>query len=297
MSFRTRLQQIWRQPLHPAWIILAMVEIGVLVVFVERFVLHRVFSLWGFSLWSQQNFWMQDIHRMLWGSYIDAGGVRVGEGILAFSGKLVRGIWRSEHVLIIVSMVLSYLVGPSLFIWGMKARKLWLTEDPARRSAFPILAATALGGYIVFFALLIPVEASFGSWSIWQTMKSDMYVNAARDGAVSSVSVLGFQAQQLRLLPQAKGGGPWMKGPGGITIAEIDTVLPRLERGLWETGVRPTMKYVLEVESPDSLTIWGMANIRGGLHGSTFINKDSTTGNVQVRVGVTAERVTAMVEN
>jgi hypothetical protein len=299
MTFRTRLREIWGNPLHAVWIILAMLEIGVLVVCYDRFVLHNT-SLWRLFRWAIPPlpvFFMQDIHRILWGSYIDAGGIRVGEAISAFSGKLVRGIWKPEHTLVVITMALSYIVGPSLFLWGLKARKARIQTKTAKPSAVFILLATAIGGYIVVFALMIPVLSCAGSWNTWQRMKTDSYVNAVRDGAVASVSVLGFQAEQLRLMPEAKGGGPWSGGPGGISIAELDRVLPSLERGLWAPGVKGSMKYILEVSSSDSLTLWGIADVQGTLSGSSFRNKDGTAGNVQVRAGVTPARVTEAVEN
>jgi len=299
MTFRTKVRQIWESPLHPVWIVLAILEIGVFVLCVDRFFI-RGSSFWnlfrpgGLPL---QQFIMQDIHRILWGSYIDAGGIRLSEGILAFNGKLVRGIWGPEHTLVIVSMVLSYVAGPALFLWGMKARKKWLTDKSSAPSKLRILGATAFGGYIIFFSLLVPIEASVESWRIWEQMKADSYANAARDGAIASVSTLGFQAQQLRLMPEAKGGGPWVSGNGGISVADLDTVLPRLERGLWSADVTVPTRYVLEVQSPDSLTIWGVAVARGGIGGGNFRNIDGTIGNVQVHAGVTPSRVSLMTDN
>ena len=297
MKFRTSVRQIWTNPLHPLWIILAMLELGVLIACFDRFVLHNA-TLWGLFRWARPplpEFFMQDIHRILWGSYIDAGGIRISEGISAFSGKLVRGIWKPEHTLVLVSMVLSYIVGPALLLWGLKARKARIDGKTAKPRTFSILAATATGGYIVVFALALPLVSSVESWQSWQRMKSDSYVNAIRDGATASVSILGFQAEQLRLMPEAKGGGPWMNGPGGITIADLDTVLPRLERGLWEPGSKGSMKFFLEIVSPDSLTIWGVADVQ--IAGSAFRNKDGAAGRVQVRSGVTPARVTTAVEN
>lgn len=299
MTFKTSFRRIRENPLHLVWIILAMLELGVFILCYERFVLHNP-SLPGVFHWARLQLpalLQQDIHRLLWGSYIDAGGIRVNEGISAFAGKSATGVWKPEHTMVIVSMVLSFIFGPALLLWGMKARRRWILEKRAKPGPFTILAATAIGGYIVAFALALPVVTSVESWASWQRMKADSYASATRDGAVASGSILGFQAQQLRLMPEAKGGGPWMKGPGGITIADIDTVLPRIERGLWQQGLRGSMKYFLEVDSPDSLTIWGVADLRGTLSGSTLRNKDSTTGNVQMRAGVTPARVTMMVEN
>jgi hypothetical protein len=299
MTFKTKARQIWESPLHPVWIVLAMLEIGVLVLCIDRFVFHGG-SFWKLFRWAGPpfpQFFMQDIYRLLWVAYVDAGGIRVSEGISAFNGTLVRGTWRPEHALVIVSMILSYIVGPSLFLWGLVSRKKWISKKPATPSKLRILGATALGGYIIFFALLMPVEGSLGSWTAWQRMKADSYANGVRDGAIASISTLGFQAQQLRLMPEARGGGPWVQGEGAITIADLDTVLPRIDRGLWSRDDRAPMKYLLEVHSPDSLTIWGVANAHGGARGTTFLNIDGTSGNIQVHAGVTPLNVTTMTDN
>jgi hypothetical protein len=57
------------------------------------------------------------------------------------------------------------------------------------------------------------------------------------------------------------------------------------------------VKYLLEVSSPDSLTIWGIADVQGMNSGNIFRNKDSSSGNVQVRTGVTPSHQTTVVEN
>ena len=299
MTFKTRIQQIWKNPLHPAWIVLAILELAVLIGCIDRFVLHSPNMNWLLA-WARPpalEFFVQDINRILWGSYVVAGGIRVSEAIAAFSGKSVQGIWGTGHTMVIISMVLSYILGPALLLRGLKARKQWLAEKPAGRSSLLILVMTATGGYIVALGLLLPPLTAVASSTSFQRMKSESYVNAMRDRVEASLSVLGFQAQQLRLMPEAKGGGPWMKGPGGITIADLETVLPGLERGLGEQDVKGSLRFFLEVESPDSLTIWGIAYAHGSNLVSTFRNKDSTSGNVQVYAGVNPATVTPMVEN
>jgi hypothetical protein len=299
MTFRINFRRAWKDPLHPAWIILAILELGILIEAFNQFVLHSP-SLRGLIVWAKPpalEFFVQDLNRALWGSYVVAGGIRVSEGIGAFSGKPITGAWDTGHTMVMISMLLSYIIGPVLLLWGLNARKKWMREKHAKPSPLSILITTTLGGYIVAFALLVPTLSSLISWNSWQRMKADTRVNAIRDGAISSISALGFQAQLLRWMPGTKGGGPWMENPGGITVADLQVVLPSMEKSLWQPGARSSMKYCLEITSPDSLTLWGIADVQGMNSGGIFRNRDSSSGNVQVRVGVTSSQLTTVVEN
>jgi len=299
MTFKTSLRRIWEDPLHPVWIMLAMLELVVIIALFNRFVLHGPVLrdvLVRINL-PALDFFLEDVNRVFWGSYIAAGGIRVSEGIAAFSGNSPAGSWVSAHTAVCISMVISYILGPSLLLWGLKARHQWVINKLAKPSSLSILIATAAGGYIVAGALLLPVGAGMESWNRWQTMKADSRANALRDGAISSVSALGFQAQQLRWMAGSKGGGPWSEAPGGITVADLEKILPSMERGIWQPGARGSMKYSLEIASRDSLTIWGIADLQGMNSDRTFRNKDGTTGNAQVRAGVTPARVTIALEN
>jgi len=299
MTFRTRMSETWKNPLHAVWIILAIVELVVLFYCYHRFIIDSYFLPQWLS-WARPHLpavFQDNLQSTLLGPHIDAGAIRVAEGITAFTGKPLTGAWTVGETLVLVSMIFSCIAGPSLFLWGMKARRKWLLEKPERPRPFAILGAIAIGGYIVAYTLAIPIMTSVESWSVWQRMKSDSFMNGVRDGAVASVSELGFRAQLLRLMPEAKGGGPWAKGTGGITINDLEQALTPLERGLWSQGEKVPVKYFLEVNSLDSLTIWGVAHVDGLKSASAFTNKDGTRGNIQIRSGVTPVMVNSVMEN
>jgi len=299
MTFRTRMSDVWKNPLHAAWIILAIAELGVLLFCYQRFIVDSYFPPRLLN-WARPNLpaiFQDNVQKTLLEPHMNAGAIRVAEGITAFSGKPLTGAWTIGETLVVISMIISCVAGPSLLLWGMKARRRWPQEKPARPRPFAILGATVIGGYIVAYALALPVMTSVESWSLWQRMKSDTFTNGVRDGAVASVSELGFQAQLLRLTPGAKGGGPWLNKPGGITLEDLEPALTPLDRGLWPRGERAPVRYLLEVNSPDSLTIWGVAQVGGLNAAGAFTNKDGTKGNIQVRTGVTPADAYSFVEN
>lgn len=302
MTFKTKLRQIWDSPLHPVWIVLAILEMYVFVLGVNRFILdsypYQAAVGWGKPY--LLNSYFADANLLLGSPFIGAGGLKLGDGIKAFTGKPITGGWTLEHWVIAVSLVVAYIAGPALFLYGLKLRKARILGGTTRRNSFLPLFATATGGYLVCTALLLPAFSGPKNWIILQRMKAEEYSNAAREGIDASLPVLAFQAQQLRILPETNGGGPWTNGPGGITIKGLEHVLPSLERILWKPGLRAPVRFFLRVYSPDSLTLWGVANARGGYGpsgGLKFKNIDSTTGNVQVHAGVTPTHSTLNIDN
>jgi|GEM_PF-3077657 len=302
MTFKTRILKIWKDPLHPAWIVLAMVELFVLVLCFDRFVLEprSMQAAIGRGNPYYRISYFEHANLLLGSPFTGAAAVRAGEGINVFAGKPTAGIAGGELWLIGISLVLAYVAGPSLLYHGLKAWKARKAGESPRRSSYLPLIASATGGYVVCVALMYPAFSAPESWMMLQQMKADSYSNTVRDDAANSVMVLAFRAQQLRMMPEAPGGGPWVQGPGGITIADLRTALHGLERVLEQPDANVSIRYVLEVESQDSLTIWGVANARGGyaISGAArFTNIDSTTGNVQVYAGVTPARMRVGVDN
>jgi hypothetical protein len=284
------------------WIILAILEMYVFVLAINRFVLdsysYQAAVGWGKPYLLDSFF--EDGNLLLGSPFIGAGGLKLSDGLKSFNGKPITNAWILEHWVVTISLVLAYIAGPALFLYGLKLRKMRILAGTTSRSSVLPLIATAAGGYLVCAALLLPAIAGPRSWVIMQRMKADEYANAARGAIDASLPILAFQAQQLRVMPEMKGGGAWTKGSGGITIEELENVLPPLDRVLWRSGLKAPVRFFLQVDSPDSLTVWGVASAHGGYGpygGSTFRNIDSTTGNVQVYAGVTPTHSTLNIEN
>ena len=302
MTFKTRIRKIWEDPFHPAWIILAMAELLVLVLCFNRFVLER-YSIQAAIGWGRPYVlvsYFDDANLLLGSPFMGAGGVRAREGIALFAGKPTAGVAGLELWIIGISLVLAYVAAPTLLLTGLKMRKSRMAGGSSKRSSFFPLIASATGGYVVCIALLFPAVTAPGSWMMLQRINSDNYANSVRDNAANAVAVMAFRAQLLRLMPEARGGGPWVNAPGGITIDDLESVLPSLERVLVPPGEKASIKYFLKVESQDSLTIWAVGNARGVYAfsgGPNFRNVDSTTGNVQIHAGVAPDRVMLLTDN
>ncbi len=302
MTFKTRIRQIWENPLHPVWIVLAILELYVCVLGFNRFVLDR-YSVQAAIGWGKPYLlisYFSDGNLLIGSPFIGAAGLRLSDGINAFNGKPMSGAWALEHWVVAISLVLAYIAGPALLLYGSRLRKVRILAGTTRRNSILPLIATAAGGYLVCTALLLPAFAGPRSWVILQRMKAEEYANAARGAIDASLPILAFQAQQLRLMPELKGGGPWAKGPGGITIEDLENVLPPLERVLGRPGVKAPVRFFLHVDSPDSLTLWGVADAHGGYgpYGKAdFRNIDGTEGNVQVHAGVAPAHATLGFDN
>ena len=295
---RISLRQLLKEPLHPAWIVLAIVELAVIFTVVNH-LLARGFldQRWlpHFNA-AETGLFGQDFHQVFFGSYLIAGGERVGEGIMAWSGKASPGEWRVGLILVISSMIFSFIVGPSLLLWGLTERKNWMEGRRTQFGPSVIVPVTALGGYLLVGAFSLPLGGIVTTWNNWKAMEESSARAETADATIATIVDLGCEAQVLHA-NDGFGGTGWKDSTEMITIDELRSGLPLLEQGEWFSGTNLPVKFLLEVERRDSITIWAVSELEGLNLSRGFKNKDGTSGNQQFRAGITPDRINLMMEN
>ena len=285
MTFRTSWQRILSVPLHPAQTIPWIVVVGLVAGGLNYSIVHVPFV----RDWISQHNWYLLVclrHPTIWCPYIMAGAIRVSNGISAFSGKPPSEAWPVDHEMVIALIAISYVIVPTILLWGLKSRKKYISGETSGLSPNMIQFVLALSGCVLSWQLLVPIAGSPKSWAIWQRMKDGAYKESILTGTKSSVSSLALRARVLHAMPEVAGGGPWSASPGGITLSDMQTCLTSMEVGIWPEGVKAQVHYIFEIESPDSMTIWGIADEEGTNQDSVFVNKDGRTGRIQVHAGV-----------
>ena len=291
MTFRTSWNRFLGEPLHPVRIALAAVAFGIVFSLAVDWLLHRPSVHHWLPILGADTRWSALL------PFILAGGIRVHEGMLAFSGKEVAGEWTGDHTAVILGMLLTYVAGPALFLWGLRARKRWLAGNVTRPSANTILLLTGVGCFFMLSTIPFSVVGGPRSWYLWQEMRRDAQQSAARDVAMNCVIAMGRRAQIFRALPIETGGKAWSLSAGGVTLQDLEATLPSIHHTMRWNGSAADMRFFLEVASPDSLTIWSVAESEGQNREGSFLNKDGRKGLVQVSVGVNPVELKMRVDN
>ncbi len=227
---------------------------------------------------------------------IVVGGIRVAEGIARFKGEMRAIAWQSQYTWVILSLCISGLILPALFLWGVRARARWRLNPGGRGLLAMITVALTIGG-MALVNLLSAVPLSITAWRVMEKMRDDNTLSAENDLLVDEVSLMATKARVHYFLPASRGGGGggWMSRDNSqtptITLADIE--LPSTApQTIWDRGAyHGPHSFVLEVVNPDSLVIWGVGS-GPSLSGADLPNKDGRRGRLQVHIGVVPNRAT-----
>lgn len=227
--------------------------------------------------------------------YIFAGGLRIADGLDRFSGNQIIREWKSEHLFLLLSILVSYILAVPSFIWALKERQQRRENQPGRKFPIRIVLAFAIGGAFVVPMLLISVIGPVASSSVRATMQKAQTLVVNRDAVMYELNMMALKAQSSYFVPLGEGGcgGRWMniqrKGAPTVTLEELQVQEPDLNRVYAELFPQRPSKFVLEVYSEDSLAIWGIG--AETWEGSLFVNKDGQQGKTQAHAVVTPRKV------
>lgn len=289
MKYKIDWQQLKNDPLHPVWIAANIIVLGVLVYLVST-LLPKV----GFA-WPE---------RAILTPYISAGAVQVSESIDRFMGISKDRSVRLVHILLVLQTIFTYVVVPTLLVWGLRARSLWRQADVPRPHPFKIIAALALGGLYLLAFLFMATIGCYQHVQVAKNMIAASSISLNHDILSQELTVTGYQAQAFYFLPvrDGGGGGRWREITGSarasITLDDISNqkmlLAKIIEADLPEFPQKPN-DFVMEVVKEDSLIIWGIGNEPGTA--SEFRNKNGREGRVQLRADITPETVRISLEN
>jgi len=289
MNFRINWDAVRSDYLHPVWI---------LGYAVAGFVIFQVFlSLIPSPLADRQATFLG-----LSLPYVDAGGMLIADGLKRFSGDPIPSGWTGSQTWLLISVMLTYAVAAPLFVWGLRERTQ-RKQDPGRRG-FPLSVVLSLGlsGPLLLGTLMMSTFGWYLSSSVWGSMKEAQRISSNRDYLINTVSLMAVNAQSFYHVPvkEGGGGGRWANIQGRpsstIQLEEIvDTVRSLRHVFLPHFSPMEPHKFILEVHSIDSLSIWGLGEKEG--NDPLFVNKDGSEGRHQVWASVTPGNYIVRVQN
>lgn len=279
MKFRIDGQAFKTDPLHAGRLAICIVVFGALVYFVDairaEFMPPFPFQL-SYSVLPPPHFYL--------------AGLKVTEGIDRFGGDIGDPSWKWSYLKILVVLLFSFIVAPTLLVWGLRARAEWRQKRETRGSPIFIAAALTVGGYYFLLLSFVALVAMPTQLWVMETQRKESRLAAQRDAIAVDLQLMAFKARTFYHLPvpDGGGGGRWMNIPGRrsstLTLEDIAHPEPVLARIYAPLFPQQPAHFVLEVFAGDSLAIWGVGHEE--VADKSFPNKDSRRGKIQVCLGV-----------
>ena len=292
MKLKTDFRPILADPLHGVRIVLYIVVLAAVFVPLQKELLRA--AGWGRSFDGGNPVFSLAQPAIL------AGGIEVQEGIHHFNGKSGRGVWSGQTTSVLIALVLTYILGPALFAWGLHARAQWRRNPLGNAGVTRIALALSFGGMSLVSIIPAPMYAVISN-TTYGTMVHDCRVSAVQDKISEDLFQMARRAQVIYFLPGKMGGGnqswlaPDRSGNPVIDISRI--VLPTQSAecdSLCGSGCETV--YSLSIERADSLTIRGVRT-ETDVQPADSVARAEHTGKIEMCVGVTPDRVNLLLIN
>ncbi len=130
-----------------------------------------------------------------------AAEITISGGLDTFSGVPANPASVEQRAAMLIGLLLSLVVGPTLLMFGWKGWKL--TTVP--RHWHP--PALLLGTVLVVSTMVPSVVLALSQWHSYKTMREAQDAGRERDLMINMLHFVGRDARQFRILPKAMGGG------------------------------------------------------------------------------------------
>lgn len=229
-----------------------------------------------------------------------AGGIEVDEGILQFTDHTARGIWSGRVTATLAAILISYVIGPALLVWGIRARARYRQRITVRGGVPVIAAALALGG--MTFAALVPSPLlALSGQRTHAMLVRDFRYGETLDDLNVELYVLARNAQvRYHRSGDPRGGGhSWLEaghaGPGSLHVADLLDPACRAQVTDSDRVMIGPQVFSLHVERADSLTLRGTVTCEPSSWSSA--NEAGTLDTLSMVVGVTPLHVNMILED
>lgn len=260
MKTRIEIRDAWNDPLHPLRIALyVVIAIAIVVPLQERFL---ILAGWGNKA--------SPVFDQLPAAYpaMLAGGIEFAEGRRESLGASTRGVWSPQVSTALVALLVAYVIGPAMLVWGLMARGRYRRHVAVRGGATSIAFALAFGGALVVTLLPEPVYAIVGTRRIASLSRDQRFIEKC-EGLESELYAMARKAQvRYYRSGGARGvGHSWLAGgrPGAPAVRIADLIEHpdvQLSADTMTMHIGP-MTFTLSIDRADSLTIRGTVPFEG----------------------------------
>lgn len=138
--------------------------------------------------------------------WIKAAGITIANALSAFSGKAPEPVSAANYLLTILSLIVVYVIGPTLFFFRWREHRLEKIKNPALPYQPPTVSFI-LGSVLLLYVVITVIPASVIQPLAFQSLKQNQAVQSSRDELINSLNAIAMNARQYRILPKQLGGG------------------------------------------------------------------------------------------
>jgi hypothetical protein len=161
--------------------------------------------------------------------WIIAAGLTISDGLTMFSGGSPVPLPVGERTILLVSMLATYVVGPTLFFFGWRNRKLekQAGKPPSILGLWTMMFV--LGGIFTFSAAIPAVPIALIQRSVSQSLRNAEAIQRNKDMIIDDINSIAWNARQYQILPKSFGGGE-----GSYISYHLPPELASTENGTYE---------------------------------------------------------------
>lgn len=138
--------------------------------------------------------------------WIKAAGLTLANGLNEFSGKAPEPVSTANYLLTILSLIVVYVVGPTLFFFRWRERRIAKMENPALVYQSPTVSFI-IGSVLLLYVIIPTIPTAIIQPIQFQNLKQAQALQTNRDQLINGINAIAMNARQYRILPKRLGGG------------------------------------------------------------------------------------------
>ncbi len=138
--------------------------------------------------------------------WIKAGGLTLANGLSEFSGKSPEPVSTVNYLLTILSLIVMYVVAPTLFFFRWRERRLAKIENPGLSYQLPTVSFI-IGSVLLLYVIIPTIPTAIIQPMTFQNLKQAQTLSTNRDRLINGITAIAVNARQYRILPKRLGGG------------------------------------------------------------------------------------------
>ncbi len=139
--------------------------------------------------------------------WVNAAGLTIESGLAAFSGATPEPITTQMRYGVLASLLTVLVVGPTLFLFGWRRRRLSQEAAPEPSSRVLTAILFILGGTLMFIIVVPAVPAAIIQRMVSTSMRKAQAVATNKDVMIGELNLVKSKAFEYRILPASFGGG------------------------------------------------------------------------------------------
>lgn len=138
--------------------------------------------------------------------WVKAGGLTIANGFSEFSGKTPEPVSTANYLLTIFSLIVVYVVAPTLFFFRWREHRLEKLQNPVLPYQ-PLTVSFIVGAVLLLYVVIPTIPTAIIQPMTFENLKEAQALATNRDRLFNGINAIAMNARQYRILPKRLGGG------------------------------------------------------------------------------------------